>query len=625
MEDISKGFPGKQSKNKEFYKKFWLSLFEWRTLSTCQDNDLDLFGASALLKSAFYQFAKLKKRLNESQNLVDALTFELNEMKSENEKFSKKLDCLQATQCTHCQSLKVIQSYSDGLEWDSENYPQGRKEPDKGFAIPRPPVNRKMECSSKKNGIPTSEAQCVRELDFGSCERVICDQVTCDSIGVVNPPLSLLETQIFSPLPEEGGHNEPLTENLNVSTKTMLKTPEKKQCPDHSIEKSSPVLNSQKRGKRFSFSPCVNAAGSNPNAKNLKSPSFLIPEGGSSELEERGDKVSNQWHVGEGLSLAVKPKGKRNLSMLRLKQKMPMRSAQCVLAKNKVSCTKEGASSGDGLGSEKCPIPPPGKVRRGVMGGEPQEVKPSPSNTSFLRCRNTTAMAEMPAPKDKPSPVLLFVPQVKATNVEEDDESIIMPSPNSSKGHADTSGNGGDAVGPSSKGTFRKAGVGVSQSKALLHVGQELHQPMPTDTEVTYFVPMGEEEQVSEDEEGGGGENSENELPPHEGHASFTVAAAVRPHPHGFLSSFDRVPRKCPSPKFKHQQAPVRKRSERMQLEGWECKACKKYYDAVGIEIDPHERKGRVNKCSRHRDRYSPRKCTPKGFWDPLFPETPEG
>jgi len=68
---------------------------------------------------------------------------------------------------------------------------------------------------------------------------------------------------------------------------------------------------------------------------------------------------------------------------------------------------------------------------------------------------------------------------------------------------------------------------------------------------------------------------------------------------------------------------PVRKKSERENLNGVECKQCKKFYDAV--LSDAKSRDGEANKqkfrcehhdgVSRHRYRYAP-PMTPEGFWN---------
>ncbi|KAL9247083.1 hypothetical protein vseg_020551 [Gypsophila vaccaria] len=87
----------------------------------------------------------------------------------------------------------------------------------------------------------------------------------------------------------------------------------------------------------------------------------------------------------------------------------------------------------------------------------------------------------------------------------------------------------------------------------------------------------------------------------------------------------DRPAQKSPriGPKgFKYVE-PVRKKSERENLEGIECKQCKKFYDAVLGDAEGKD--GQVGKqnlrcehhvgVSRHRYRYAP-PMTPEGFWN---------
>lgn len=68
---------------------------------------------------------------------------------------------------------------------------------------------------------------------------------------------------------------------------------------------------------------------------------------------------------------------------------------------------------------------------------------------------------------------------------------------------------------------------------------------------------------------------------------------------------------------FKHVE-PVRKKAERENLKGIECKQCKKFYDAVLPENDGN---GKSLRCehhegvSRHRYKYAP-PLTPEGFWN---------
>ncbi|XP_010426809.1 PREDICTED: protein gamma response 1-like [Camelina sativa] len=69
---------------------------------------------------------------------------------------------------------------------------------------------------------------------------------------------------------------------------------------------------------------------------------------------------------------------------------------------------------------------------------------------------------------------------------------------------------------------------------------------------------------------------------------------------------------------FKHVES-VRKKAERENLKGVECKQCKKFYDAVHPENDGNGNKSlrceHHEGVSRHRYRYAP-PMTPEGFWN---------
>lgn len=66
---------------------------------------------------------------------------------------------------------------------------------------------------------------------------------------------------------------------------------------------------------------------------------------------------------------------------------------------------------------------------------------------------------------------------------------------------------------------------------------------------------------------------------------------------------------------------PVRKKSERENLQGIECKQCKKFYDAVLPDDNGANNANKTMRCehhdgvSRHRYRYAP-PMTPEGFWN---------
>ncbi|KOX68669.1 DNA endonuclease RBBP8 [Melipona quadrifasciata] len=63
---------------------------------------------------------------------------------------------------------------------------------------------------------------------------------------------------------------------------------------------------------------------------------------------------------------------------------------------------------------------------------------------------------------------------------------------------------------------------------------------------------------------------------------------------------------------------PLKKKSERAQMNGVSCWECKQYYANLGLSEE--EIKMRQNKCSRHRTVYE-KNSTPDDFWNPLFPD----
>lgn len=93
------------------------------------------------------------------------------------------------------------------------------------------------------------------------------------------------------------------------------------------------------------------------------------------------------------------------------------------------------------------------------------------------------------------------------------------------------------------------------------------------------------------------------------------------PSKRNLVSSFDIVPvRKTSNPKHAYKSKPVRKRTERAKLAGWDCWECKKYYEGMGLNEE--EIQMRKNQCSRHRAKCNERYNTPEGFWNPIFPDT---
>lgn len=86
------------------------------------------------------------------------------------------------------------------------------------------------------------------------------------------------------------------------------------------------------------------------------------------------------------------------------------------------------------------------------------------------------------------------------------------------------------------------------------------------------------------------------------------------------MNSFDRLPL-SEEPAFKYKNDVVRKKDERRQLNGFDCKECEKYYSELGLS--DKEKKERMKKCSRHRGKFTP-PATPEHFWELEFPDTQE-
>lgn len=69
-------------------------------------------------------------------------------------------------------------------------------------------------------------------------------------------------------------------------------------------------------------------------------------------------------------------------------------------------------------------------------------------------------------------------------------------------------------------------------------------------------------------------------------------------------------------PSYNFKEDPVRKRNERKLLNGWDCKDCRKFYEANND--NPVEAKKAMNQFSRHRSvKHQHHAQTPPGFWDP--------
>ena len=76
---------------------------------------------------------------------------------------------------------------------------------------------------------------------------------------------------------------------------------------------------------------------------------------------------------------------------------------------------------------------------------------------------------------------------------------------------------------------------------------------------------------------------------------------------------------------MKHQERKIKidevvRGKARQKLKGYTCHECKNFYGSEeGVNLQSH-----LDKCSRHRHRYSPPPETQESFWNPHFPSTQE-
>lgn len=82
--------------------------------------------------------------------------------------------------------------------------------------------------------------------------------------------------------------------------------------------------------------------------------------------------------------------------------------------------------------------------------------------------------------------------------------------------------------------------------------------------------------------------------------------------------SFENIPWSSddsPSPPYKYQRGPVRKKRLRAKLPGQTCPCCEKFYEGY----DEAERQKMIDAFSKHRDKW-PRPKSPQGIWNFDFP-----
>lgn len=87
-------------------------------------------------------------------------------------------------------------------------------------------------------------------------------------------------------------------------------------------------------------------------------------------------------------------------------------------------------------------------------------------------------------------------------------------------------------------------------------------------------------------------------------------------------NSYDCIPVVHTSPGTPYKQGAVRKRTDRLNMQGWNCPDCEKYYG--NMNLSDGEMKRKMDQCSKHRNNFNPNRMTPAGFWDPDFSPTQE-
>ncbi|KRT82634.1 hypothetical protein AMK59_4755, partial [Oryctes borbonicus] len=87
------------------------------------------------------------------------------------------------------------------------------------------------------------------------------------------------------------------------------------------------------------------------------------------------------------------------------------------------------------------------------------------------------------------------------------------------------------------------------------------------------------------------------------------------------FNDLDKIHKEKNNPKLETKKEPVVRGKERQNLEGWDCRECKEFYE--GLNLNTHDTKRILNKCSKHRSKFEQIDYTPRGFWDLNFPPTP--
>lgn len=85
------------------------------------------------------------------------------------------------------------------------------------------------------------------------------------------------------------------------------------------------------------------------------------------------------------------------------------------------------------------------------------------------------------------------------------------------------------------------------------------------------------------------------------------------------LDPYDCLPDTTPKdPSFVYQEKPVRKKTEKQKLNGYDCEDCRPWYELMSLCTQDKQKL--LKKCSKHRGKFEPkRQLTPESFWNPLI------
>ncbi|ORZ11429.1 hypothetical protein BCR42DRAFT_99815 [Absidia repens] len=103
--------------------------------------------------------------------------------------------------------------------------------------------------------------------------------------------------------------------------------------------------------------------------------------------------------------------------------------------------------------------------------------------------------------------------------------------------------------------------------------------------------------------------------------STLTTIDANQPSRKNYNDDGHFLKRPAPDSEFPYAEV-VRKKDERAKLHGVTCACCAKYFENSTSATAPGGVEERIQKYSRHRERYK-QPSTPPGFWDLDFPDSP--